>query len=44
MALGMNVIAIRNSGRTGPPYVSEVGLSGDLRAFAARADVMERPT
>ena len=39
-ALGMNVIAIRNSGRTGPAYVSEVGLSGDLRAFAARADVI----
>jgi phosphoglycerate dehydrogenase-like enzyme len=39
-ALGMNVIAIRNSGRTGPPYVSEVGLSADLLAFAARADVI----
>jgi len=39
-ALGMNVIAIRNSGRAGPPYVAEVGLSGDLRAFAARADVI----
>lgn len=39
-ALGMNVIAIRNSGRTGPPYVSEVGLSADLHAFAARADVI----
>ena len=39
-ALGMNVIAIRNSGRTGPPYVAEVGLSGDLLAFAARADVI----
>ena len=39
-ALGMNVIAIRNSGRTGPPYVAEVGLGTDLRAFAARADVI----
>ncbi len=39
-ALGMTVIAIRNSGRTGPPFVSEVGLSADLRAFAARADVV----
>lgn len=39
-ALGMKVIAIRNSGRTGPPYVAEVGLSADLRAFAARADVI----
>ena len=39
-ALGMNVIAIRNSGRTGPPYVAEVGLSADLQAFAGRADVI----
>jgi phosphoglycerate dehydrogenase-like enzyme len=39
-ALGMNVIAIRNSGRSGPPYVSEVGLSAELHAFAARADVV----
>jgi phosphoglycerate dehydrogenase-like enzyme len=39
-ALGMKVIAIRNSGRIGPPYVSEVGLSADLHAFAARADVI----
>jgi phosphoglycerate dehydrogenase-like enzyme len=39
-ALGMNVIAIRNSGRTGPPYVAEVGLGADLHAFAARADVI----
>lgn len=39
-ALGMNVIAIRNSGRSGPPFVAEVGLSGELHAFAARADVI----
>jgi phosphoglycerate dehydrogenase-like enzyme len=39
-ALGMKVIAIRNSGREGPPFVSEVGLSPELRAFAARADVI----
>lgn len=39
-ALGMKVIAIRNSGRTGPPSVSEVGLGTDLHAFAARADVI----
>ena len=39
-ALGMNVIAVRNSGRTGPPYVAEVGLGADLIAFAARADVI----
>ena len=39
-ALGMKVIAIRNSGTDGPPYVAEVGLPKDLRAFAARADVI----
>ena len=38
--LGMTVIAIRNSGTDGPPYVREVGLTKDLRAFAARADVI----
>jgi phosphoglycerate dehydrogenase-like enzyme len=39
-ALGMKVIAIRNSGTSGPPFVSEVGLTKDLRAFAGRADVV----
>jgi len=39
-ALGMTVIAIRNSSREGPPFVSEVGLSTDLLAFARRADVI----
>ncbi len=39
-ALGMTVIAIRNSGRTGPPFVAEVGISSELRAFAARADAI----
>jgi len=39
-ALGMRVIAIRNSGRHGPPFVAEVGLPEDLRAFAGRADVI----
>ncbi|MEX1994808.1 MAG: D-2-hydroxyacid dehydrogenase [Steroidobacteraceae bacterium] len=39
-ALGMQVIAIRNSGRTGPATVTEVGLGADLHAFAARADVI----
>ncbi len=38
--LGMTVIAIRNSSREGPPYVSEVGLSPQLHAFAKRADVI----
>lgn len=39
-ALGMTVIAIRNSGTDGPPYVAEVGLADKLLAFAARADVI----
>jgi phosphoglycerate dehydrogenase-like enzyme len=38
--LGMTVIAIRNSSREGPPYVSEVGLSPELHTFAKRADVI----
>jgi phosphoglycerate dehydrogenase-like enzyme len=39
-ALGMTVIAIRNSGTAGPSYVAEVGLPDKLLAFAARADVI----
>jgi phosphoglycerate dehydrogenase-like enzyme len=39
-ALGMTVIATRNSGTDGPPYVAEVGLSDKLLPFAARADVI----
>ena len=39
-ALGMTVIAIRNSSREGPPFVSEVGLSAELHAFAGRADIV----
>jgi phosphoglycerate dehydrogenase-like enzyme len=39
-ALGMTVIAIRNSGTQGPEYVSEVGLPDKLLPFAARADVI----
>ena len=39
-ALGMTVIAIRNSSREGPPFVSEIGLSAELHAFAGRADVV----
>jgi len=38
--LGMRVIAIRNSRREGPDFVSEVGLPTDLHAFAGRADVV----
>jgi phosphoglycerate dehydrogenase-like enzyme len=39
-ALGMRVIAIRNSRREGPDFVAEVGLPEDLHAFAARADAV----
>jgi len=39
-ALGMNVIATRNTPQEKPPYVSEQGLSGDLIRFVARADVV----
>ena len=38
--LGMKVIAIRNSSRNGPDFVDYVGLSGELHALAARADVI----
>jgi phosphoglycerate dehydrogenase-like enzyme len=36
----MDVIAIRNSGTEGPPFVSQVGLPKDLAAFAGRSDVI----
>jgi phosphoglycerate dehydrogenase-like enzyme len=39
-ALGMTVLAIRNSGTEGPPYVAEVGLADKLLPFAGRADVI----
>jgi phosphoglycerate dehydrogenase-like enzyme len=39
-ALGMAVIATRNSGTEGPPFVAEVGLPDKLLPFAARADVI----
>ncbi len=39
-ALGMTVIATRNSGTDRPPFVAQVGLSGELHRFAARADVI----
>ena len=37
-ALGMRVVATRASGREGPPFVSYVGLPGDLLRLAAEAD------
>ncbi len=39
-ALGMTVIATRNSGTDGPEYVAEVGLPDKLLSFAGRADVI----
>ena len=37
-ALGLQVDAVRASGRTGPEYVREVGLPADLLRLAGRAD------
>jgi phosphoglycerate dehydrogenase-like enzyme len=39
-ALGMRVIATRNSSREGPDYVDYVGLSDELHGLAAQADVI----
>jgi phosphoglycerate dehydrogenase-like enzyme len=39
-ALGMKVVATRNSGRTGPDYVSYVGLPSELMTLAKDADVV----
>ena len=39
-ALGMNVLATRNSSREGPEYVDYVGLSDETLGLAARADVI----
>jgi phosphoglycerate dehydrogenase-like enzyme len=38
--LGMKVVATRNSGRTGPDYVSYVGLPSELMTLAKDADVV----
>ena len=43
-ALGMHVIATRNSRREGPPYVEYVGLADEYRTLAARADVVVNAT
>jgi phosphoglycerate dehydrogenase-like enzyme len=43
-SLGMDVIAIRASGRDGPDYVSQVGLPADLLTFASRADFIVNTT
>jgi phosphoglycerate dehydrogenase-like enzyme len=39
-ALGMRVIATRNSSKSGPDYVDYVGLSDELFELAAQADVV----
>jgi phosphoglycerate dehydrogenase-like enzyme len=39
-ALGMRVVATRNSSRSGPDYVDYVGLSDELLELAAEADVV----
>lgn len=43
-ALGMKVIATRNSSRKGPDFVSYVGLSDELHKLAAQADVVVNAT
>ncbi len=39
-AAGMTVLATRNSSRTGPEFVAEVGLAEDLDGMLGRADVV----
>ena len=39
-AFGMTVVAIRNSKSDPPPYVSRMGLPGDLPAFVRDADIV----
>jgi len=39
-AAGIRVTGIRSSRRSGPPFVDRVGLTEDLAAFAAEADVV----
>jgi phosphoglycerate dehydrogenase-like enzyme len=39
-ALGMEVLATRNSSKTGPDFVDYVGLSDELLSLAKRADVV----
>ena len=43
-ALGMHVVATRNSGREGPPFVSHVGLPDELLKLAAEADFIVNTT
>lgn len=39
-AMGMTVLATRNSSRNGPPFVSYVGLADELLALTERADIV----
>ena len=39
-SLGMHVIATRNSSRTGPDYVAQVGLASDMYELAKQADIV----
>lgn len=43
-ALGMRVLATRNSSREGPDFVAYVGLSDELSELAAQADVVVNAT
>jgi phosphoglycerate dehydrogenase-like enzyme len=43
-ALGMKVLATRNSSRSGPAFVSYVGLADELLQLAAQADVVVNAT
>ncbi len=43
-ALGMKVVAVRNSGREGPDFVSYVGLPAELRTLAGQADFIVNTT
>jgi phosphoglycerate dehydrogenase-like enzyme len=43
-ALGMNVTAIRASGRTGPDFVARVGLPEELQEFTRTADFVVNTT
>lgn len=43
-ALGMRVIATRNSSRKGPDFVAYVGLADELHQLAAKADVVVNAT
>jgi phosphoglycerate dehydrogenase-like enzyme len=43
-ALGMRVLATRNTSRTGPDFVDYVGLSDELHTLAGQADVVVNAT